>query len=150
MPIQTILVPTDFSELATEAVDFAFVMSKQMKLRMIFLYVDEWPDQSDTTAPLHNEYGAYKKEDAGALLSALVRRAKNLGLEGSTEVVDGVPFLEIIRTARKRNADLIVIGTHGRSGLPQTIIGSEAERIIRESTCPVLTVKSKDHKYAPV
>ncbi|HIL34178.1 MAG: universal stress protein [Nitrospira sp.] len=147
MPIQTILVPTDFSELATEAVDFAFLMGEQMKLSMIFLYVDEWPDHSDPMAPLHNEYGIYKKNDASALLNDLVQRAKDRGLKGSKELVDGVPSVEIIRTAKKRKTDLIVIGTHGRTGVTHIMIGRQADQVIRESPCPVVTVKSTKHEY---
>jgi nucleotide-binding universal stress UspA family protein len=150
MPIQTILVPTDFSELATEAVDFAFLMCEQMKTSMIFLYVDEWPDHSGSNAPLHNEYGIYKKDDATALLNDLVQRAKGQGLKGSKELVDGVPNVEIIRIAKKWSADLIVIGTHGRTGLTHLMVGSQADRVLRESTCPVVTVKSAKHEYPPV
>jgi len=150
MAIQTILVPTDFSELSNEAVDFAFSMCQQMKPNIIFLYVDEWPDHSDPTAPLHNEYGAYKKEDAHGFLNDLVQRAKDKGLKASQELVDGVPFVEIVRTARKRKADLIVMGTHGETGLSHVMIGSQAEGVVRESPCPVVTVKSAKHKYSPV
>lgn len=150
MPIQTILVPTDFSELANVAVDFAFLMCEQMKAGMIFLYVDEWPDHSDAMAPLHNEYGIYKKDDADALLNDLVQRAKDQGLEGSKECVDGVPYVEIIRMAKKRSADLVVIGTHGRTGLTHLMVGSQADRVLRDSPCPVVTVKSNKHEYPPV
>jgi len=150
MRIQTILVPTDFSESSSEAVDFAFYLSRQMKMNMIFLYVDEWPDPSDATAPLHNEYGMYKKDEGHVFLNDLVQRAQDEGLKASKELVDGVPFLEIIRMARKRKVDLVVMGTHGRTGLSQTMIGSESERVVRQTPCPVITVKSTNHQFMPV
>ena len=55
----------------------------------------------------------------------------------------GVPFLEIIMAARDKNIDLIVIGTHGRTGLAHMLIGSVAEKVVRKAPCPVLSVKSK-------
>ncbi len=55
----------------------------------------------------------------------------------------GVPFLEIIITANDKNVDLIVIGTHGRTGIAHMLIGSVAEKVVRKAPCPVLSVKSK-------
>lgn len=149
MPIQTMLVPTDFSELSNEAIDFAFLMAQQLKPRMIFLHVLEWPGHPEPMTALYNEGYAFRKDQASAFLNDLVQRAKDEGLEGSQELIDGIPFVEIIRTARKRKADLIVMGTHGRTGLSHVMIGSQAERVVRESPCAVLTVKSAKHKYTP-
>jgi nucleotide-binding universal stress UspA family protein len=56
-------------------------------------------------------------------------------------VVRGVPFVEIIRTAKEKNADLIVIGTHGRTGIDHMLFGSTAEKVVRKASCPVLTVR---------
>ncbi len=56
-------------------------------------------------------------------------------------VVRGVPFVEIIQTAKERNADLIVIGTHGRTGIDHMLFGSTAEKVVRKAACPVLTVR---------
>ena len=56
----------------------------------------------------------------------------------------GVPFVEIIKTAKDKNIDLIVIGTHGRTGLAHMLIGSVAEKIVRKAPCPVLTIKIKE------
>jgi nucleotide-binding universal stress UspA family protein len=56
-------------------------------------------------------------------------------------VVRGVPFVEIIKTAKEKNADLIVIGTHGRTGIDHMLFGSTAEKVVRKSYCPVLTVR---------
>ena len=60
-----------------------------------------------------------------------------------TVVTFGVPFVEIIKAAKEHDADLIVIGTHGRSGIAQILIGSVAEKVVRKAPCPVLTVKSR-------
>ena len=59
----------------------------------------------------------------------------------------GVPFLEIIRYAKELEIDLIVLGTHGRTGLAHVLLGSVAERVVRKSPCPVLTVHPKGHQF---
>ena len=60
-----------------------------------------------------------------------------------TTILFGVPFVEIIKAARDKDIDLIVIGTHGRTGLAHMLIGSVAEKVVRKAPCPVLSVKSK-------
>jgi nucleotide-binding universal stress UspA family protein len=60
-----------------------------------------------------------------------------------TEVVMGIPFEEILKRAKSLSADLIVVGTHGRTGLEHVLVGSTAERLVRRSTIPVLTVRSE-------
>lgn len=59
----------------------------------------------------------------------------------------GKPFVEIVRAAKERDADLIVIGTHGRTGLAHMLIGSTAEKVVRMAPCPVLTVKHPRHAF---
>ena len=63
------------------------------------------------------------------------------------EVRTGKPFVEIIRMAREKDVDLIVMGTHGRAGLPHMLIGSTAEKVVRMAPCPVLTVKRPEHEF---
>ena len=62
-------------------------------------------------------------------------------------VVRGVPFVEIIRTAKEKNADMIVIGTHGRTGIDHMLFGSTAEKVVRKSPCPVLTVRMAGKEF---
>ena len=64
-------------------------------------------------------------------------------------VVSGTPFLEIIRTAKEKEVDLIVVGTHGRTGLDHILFGSTAEKVVRQAPCPVLSVRlpGKEYKY---
>ena len=68
-------------------------------------------------------------------------------LAATTEVVNGRPFLEIIRIARERKSDLIVIGTHGRGALTQMLLGSVTEKVVRKAPCPVLSVREPGHEF---
>ena len=63
------------------------------------------------------------------------------------KLVTGNTFLEIIQVARDDDVDMIVMGTHGRTGLAHVLIGSVAERVVREAPCPVLTVKHPEHEF---
>ncbi|RME00402.1 MAG: universal stress protein, partial [Deltaproteobacteria bacterium] len=60
------------------------------------------------------------------------------------------PFIEIVRFSREISADLIVMGTHGRTGIAHILIGSVAEKVVRKAQCPVMTVKGKDFVFEPV
>ena len=62
-------------------------------------------------------------------------------------IVRGRPFVEIIRYAREKKIDIIVVGTHGHSGLTHILMGSVAEKVVRKSPCPVLTIRHPDHEF---
>ena len=76
-------------------------------------------------------------------LTTLEARAKKAGVRATTLLVEGTPFTEIVRVAKAKRADLIVVGTHSRSGLGKLFVGSVAERVVGTAPCPVLTVRGK-------
>lgn len=147
---ETIIVPTDFSKLSDAATDYALSMAKRLGARIVFLHSLDWNKQQSEMTALYNEVYAFTKERADAFLNDLVERAGRLGIEAESKVVDGPPFVEIIQAAKKIKADMIIIGTHGRSGLSHIMMGSQAERVVRQAPCPVLTVKSPGHFFTPV
>lgn len=149
MKINTILVPTDFSELSNEAVDYAFSMAKRIGAKMVFMHTLEWPDHPDEMTPMADEGYAFMKDRGNAMLHDLVEQAGKEGLEASALLADGVPFVEIIQGARQHNADLIIMGTHGRTGFSHVMMGSQAEKVVRLAPCPVLTIKSPQHVFTP-
>lgn len=149
MKINTILVPTDFSELSNEAVDYAFSIAKRIDAKMVFMHTLEWPDHPDEMTPMADEGYAFMKDRGNAMLHDLVEQAEKEGLEASALLADGVPFVEIIQGARKHNADLIIMGTHGRTGFSHVMMGSQAEKVVRLAPCPVLTIKSPQHVFTP-
>lgn len=145
-----ILAPTDFSELSNVAVDYAFSMAKPLGAKMIFLHSLEPIEETSAMTAFYRELYTLSKERANTFLNALVQRAKNMGIEAEARLADGPPFVDIIKTAKKVGADLIIMGTHGRTGLSHLMIGSQAERVVRQSPCPVLTVKSPTHQFIPL
>lgn len=149
MKINTILVPTDFSELSNEAVDYAFSMAQRIGAKMVFMHTLEWPDHPDEMTPMADEGYAFMKDRGNAMLHDLVEQAEKEGLEASALLADGVPFVEIIQGARQHNADLIIMGTHGRTGFSHVMMGSQAEKVVRLAPCPVLTIKSPQHVFTP-
>ncbi|HLE40158.1 MAG TPA: universal stress protein [Nitrospirota bacterium] len=144
MQIKTILYPTDFSQGARAAMDYAVSLASDYQARLILLYViqdisiAEWyiPSAISATDLVEDmQKSAWKEMDKwGAEASAKVKNVEKA-------VVRGVPFVEIIKTAKEKNADLIVIGTHGRTGIDHMLFGSTAEKVVRKSFCPVLTVR---------
>lgn len=108
-------------------------------------------------APLYNEgpfgldtQGVYEAQRQWAD-ETLERRAAAIRGQGITTRWlrrAGVPFQEIVETAAAEQADLIVIGTHGRSGLNRLLLGSVADRVIRLAPCPVLAVRQREHAKA--
>ncbi len=144
MQIKTILFPTDFSQGARAAMDHAVSLARDYKANLILLYViqdisiAEWyiPSSLSMTDLVEDmQKSAWKEMDrwAGEVPAGVAHTEKM--------VVRGVPFVEILRTAKEKNADLIVIGTHGRTGIDHMLFGSTAEKVVRKSVCPVLTVR---------
>ena len=144
MQIKTILFPTDFSNGARAAMDHAITLARDYEAKLILLYViqdisiAEWyipSSLSVTDLVADMQKSAWKEMDKwGAEVASRVKDVEKL-------VVRGVPFVEIIQTAKEKNADLIVIGTHGRTGIDHMLFGSTAEKVVRKAACPVLTVR---------
>jgi nucleotide-binding universal stress UspA family protein len=97
--------------------------------------------------PAVGEYVVELQAAAGKSLSTLPPNDWGAGMTITRTVLTGTPFLEVIRYARENEIDLIVIGTHGRSGLVHVLMGSVAERIVRKAPCPVLTVRPEGHDF---
>jgi universal stress protein A len=147
--LREILCPFDFSETAQEALKYAIhLMSKDDNATLYLTHVvdsrvfdyggpgyEHEPSASMVTLDQSTREQLEKK-----LLAEVPDEIQN---RVETIILFGVPFLEIIMTAKDKNIDLIVIGTHGRTGIAHMLIGSVAEKVVRKAPCPVLTVKSK-------
>ena len=104
---------------------------------------DESQDADDDAEP--SGQPAEREEDGLEGLAAALR--EDHGCTITTRSREGKAFLEIITTARDETVDLIVMGTHGRTGLSHVLIGSTAEKVVRMAPCPVLTVKHPEHEF---
>ncbi len=143
MEVKKVLIPTDFSELSNETIEKALPFVKKLGASVVFLHVIERLDHPDDMTALFDEGYAYLMDRSNALLNDLVIQSKQKGLEASAELMNGTPYHEILRMAEKMGADLIIMGTHGRKGLDHLMMGSQAERVVRLSLCPVTTIRAE-------
>ena len=144
----SIICATDFSAPSQAALDAALDVAKQLgATRLHLLHVDETIERfaaaTDAEARFAMEYGRLQDE-ARTLVSTIARESgERSGLEVVPEFRVGSAYLEVVQYATEVHADLIVVGTHGRTGLKRAFMGSVAERIVRHAACSVLAVKEK-------
>lgn len=144
--IRRILYASDFSSASRRAFDAALGMAKALDARLTIVYVlapvVTVPEQYIDAATL-DRLDKQARQWSTQHLDRLAARAKNAGVKASIMLRGGDPADQIIRACRSSNSDLIVVGTHGRRGLPKFFLGSVAERVISAASCPVVTVKGK-------
>lgn len=146
--IKRILVATDFSDCARNAVDYALSWAERLGAELDIVHVFERPVYFEVGVAHRLRHdvdqwiGELKREMA-AQMDALITQLKGRAPTIRSVLKEGAPGEEILKTARDTSADLIVMGTHGRSGLSHALIGSVAERVVRQALCPVLTVPSQ-------
>lgn len=140
--LRTILVPTDFSAGSLAAVEYALALATRTGADLVLLHVMEPTVYSVDFALTQPDISAEVRRGAIESLRQLAEDARRRGIRAEHAVVSGTPFAEIGKVAADRKADLIVMGTHGRTGLAHAVLGSTAERVVRFAPCPVLTVKA--------
>ena len=148
--IERILFPTDFSENSCAALDYAAKLAEFYKAELCLLHVVNSPIQHDSFLLSSFQIDDIERKATSAKRQALLNLIKTrIGEQVPVKVMlrRGVPLVEIINAARKCEADLIVMGTHGRTGLPKMLIGSVAKKVVRHAPCPVLTVKERDYEF---
>lgn len=143
--ITRILVPVDLSELSERALAYAAELADKLSAQLTVLYVVAEPSAVLPDMMMPVPVAAPDLDDltaAGKQALADLIAAKNLGrLNPRTEVRVGDAGEEIVEAAADLNADLVVIGTHGRGGLKHLLLGSVAEHVVRKAPCPVLTIR---------
>jgi universal stress protein A len=150
VPIRRILFPTDFSKPADHAWPFALQFAQQFGAEVHLLHVVAPPPHITEAYAAHfdpERFAAVLTAEANAALDRFVREAKDGNIASRTEVRIGVDFHEIIEYARTHQIDLIIMATHGRTGLAHALVGSVAEKVVRRAPCPVLTVKHPAMKF---
>lgn len=141
-----ILVPTDFGEAAQCALDVAIMLALRFDAKLTLVHAYEIPVSGYAD-------GLYWPTDdlarvAQETLDAALAKAKQRFPKTEAVLVYGTPWAESLQVAKNRGVDLIVVGTHGRHGLSRVLLGSVAEKIVRLSPVPVLTVSGKDERQA--
>ncbi len=151
--VKNILVPTDCSDSSIDAAKYAVQFSKQFNAQLTLLLVT-------ATEPLAvlNDYGYFSPElhqklviestkRAEEQLSAFWQSLSDPEVEAKLVNVKGDPFTEIVQFAKDNTIDIIIMGTHGHTGIKHILMGSVAEKVVRYSPYPVLTVKQKGYEF---
>lgn len=144
MQIRKILVPVDFSADADHAVEVATGLAKTFGARLLLLHAYHLPAQlaMPDQVMIPQEYWDGIRDAAMRKLEEYRAQAGKAGVEADVELVAQAPSYAIQEIAETSGADLIVMGTRGHTGLKHVLLGSTAERTVRLSPCPVMTVKA--------
>ena len=151
LTLKTVLVPTDFSDASESALRYGKAMAEEFGASLHVVHVMEdllahaWAAEVYVSSmpQLRDEIEKESRQRLGALLTEAERKA----FRAETALLAGNPFLEIIRYAKAHGVDLIVMGTHGRGPIAHMLLGSVAEKVVRKSPCPVLTVRDSQHEF---
>lgn len=147
-----ILVPLDFSDCAPNVLAEALRFAQAFSGRLLLLHASETPRGLPLTATVQPPgvakpvtVEALLRQDADARLAPLLRTAQERGVEAEARVMFGHVPEVILDVAAKEHADMILMGTHGRTGLARATLGSIAEEVVRHAVVPVITVRTQHH-----
>lgn len=151
LTLKTVLVPTDFSEASESALRYGKAMAEAFGAALHVVHVMEdllahaWAAEVYVSSmpQLRDEIEKESRQRLDTLLPEDERRR----FRAETALLAGNPFIEIIRYAKAHEVDLIVMGTHGRGPIAHMLLGSVAEKVVRKSPCPVLTVREAQHEF---
>lgn len=148
MEIRNILVPIDFDEGSAALLDGAALLATKLGASITALHVWQVPVYGFPVGAAIPavELGQAIEKAASRALDALVEPHRERGVEIHPMLRAGTPWEQILEVAKETNADLVVMATHGRRGLPRALIGSVAEKVIRMSDVPVLTYRIEASK----
>lgn len=139
-----ILLPTDGSEAAEAMLTHGIKHAQKWDATVHALYVVDETESSTTIVGTDDDARHRLTEQGEAAVDEIAERANGADVEVTTAVREGTPHKEILAHADERDADMIVMSTHGRTGVSRVLIGSVTERVIRLSDCPVLAVNRPD------
>ena len=148
--LQKILLPTDFSNYSAAATKYACELATKFDAELHLLHTLETHLASTPDFGFGLDLPKYVSESKAAAeksLAGVLDPKWSAGRNVIMAVVEGSPKAEIVAYARKNGIDLIVLATHGRSGLAHVVMGSVAESIVRTAPCPVLTVRPEGHQF---
>lgn len=144
--MKRILHASDFSKASRPAFKKAIEMAKTTRATLHLLHVMAVvPILGDgyVSPKTYDQISASETRWARQEMEQLVKKARAAGVKTTSTIVQGVPAHRIVRAARAKHADLVVMGTHGRTGFSRFLLGSVASRVVATSPCPVLTVRGR-------
>lgn len=145
--LKRILHATDFSKASARALQEAVKLAKENSARLLVVHVIE-----PTPYVAGGEFGGAEiymkledatKRNAQSSMSKLMQRLKKLKIKAESLLLRGAAHEQIVKAAKSKKADMIVIGTHGRTGLSKLFLGSVAGKVVSLATCPVMTVRGR-------
>ena len=147
-PTKRILHPSDFSRASAAAFAKAVQLANENHAELLVMHVLAFPmpvvaGDGYISPTLYAQVEASSRAWAKRQLDTLVAKARKAGARARAVLLEGTPYDRITRAARSNRADLIVIGTHGRTGLARLFLGSVATRVVSTAHCPVLTVRGR-------
>lgn len=152
--IKTILLPTDGSECSQKAMAYALAFANQFRARVVGLYVidQRWEDQTrqnfgEVQQAILQKAIERSENEARGIVEAVADAGTKVGVAVDPRIVTGTPVEQIVRLAKELSVDLIIMGTHGRTGISHVFLGSVAEKVVRRAPCPVLTVRPREHDF---
>jgi nucleotide-binding universal stress UspA family protein len=137
--IRRILLPCDFSEFSRRALDHALTLAEWYKAEITAIHVLP-PTLTSADSFPHPMHVPALREQVLTELRQFVKPAEAAGISVRTAILEGDAVAQILEAARQLPADLVIMGTHGRGGFSRWVLGSVAEKVLRTSACPVLTV----------
>jgi nucleotide-binding universal stress UspA family protein len=145
--IRRILHASDFSRASkaafAQAIQLARTNRAELTVVHVFSPVVQYMGEGYALPQVYEQLLASTQAQARKQLDKLLARAKREGVRAKSVLVEGVPHDRIVRAARSTRADLLVLGTHGHTGLARFFLGSVAARVVATAPCPVLTVRGR-------
>jgi nucleotide-binding universal stress UspA family protein len=149
--ISKILIPTDFSATSRHAFAYAVDLNRLFRARLYLVHVlqdfTEFSEYNLSPTILPQLYLEFE-QNATNKLEEMVNQNVPEDMHCDTYLLHGIPFYEIIQFSRAEQIDLIVVGSHGRTGLKHVLFGHTAEKVVKKSPCPVLSIRHPDMEFA--
>lgn len=147
--IERILFPTDFSENSDYAFNYALELAEKLRARLYILHVVH--ELIDTTGFYVPNINLGQLQDdlikgADKMMGGFIKEKIGDFKDYETVNIMGLPHFEILKMAEEKGINMIVMGTHGRTGIDKILFGSTAGKVVRKATCPVLTVRYRERK----
>jgi len=145
--IRRILYATDYSKASGRALDEAVNLARQNRAELLVVHVMEpipyAAGEEFGGAELYLRLEDATKRESQTTMDKLIRRLRRSKVKAKSLLLRGSAYDQIVKTAKSKRADMVVIGTHGRTGLSKLFMGSVAAKVVSAATCPVVTVRGE-------